>query len=144
MNEFPPLDGIPAWPDVEDLMCTYLDRFGHTCTETPPAEDEFGAPLFESLLPVIVIERSGGGTPNGAIDVAMIHISVTNSTRSGSWAVMNNGVRRAVSAAENGAVIDDYVIVGMSEEVGPQMIPGLNPDTRTVQLAFQVVVQRPR
>ena len=46
--------------------------------------------------------------------------------------------------AENGAVIDDYVIVGMSEEVGPQMIPGLNPDTRTVQLAFQVVVQRPR
>jgi hypothetical protein len=144
VNDWPPIDDIPAWPDVEDLMCTYFERFGHTCTEYPDEHDEDGQPLFDNLLPIIVINRGGGGSPDGIVDVAIVQVAVTAASRAESWRVMNTGIRRAVKAAEHGCTIDGYTIVEMSEVVGPQQLPSLNPDHREVQLEFQVNVQRPR
>lgn len=144
VNDWPPIDDIPAWPDTEDLLCTYFDRFGHTCTSYPPPEDTDGQELFESLLPVIKIERYGGGSPDGIADIAIVDIEVTAESRSQSWTVMNSGVRRAVKAAEHGCTIDGVTVIEMSEQVGPQTIPNLNLDHRAVRLTIQVVVQRPR
>ncbi|MDG3012458.1 hypothetical protein G4X40_20165 [Rhodococcus sp. D2-41] len=137
MNEFPDLDPIPAWADLEALMCTYLDRFGNTCTEYPDPS------VFESMLPVVLVQRAGGGSPDGIVDVAPMVVAVTATTRAQSWQVMNQ-VRRAVKAAEHGCVIDDQVVIEMAEQVGPQEIPQLNPDQREVQMTFHVAARLPR
>ncbi len=141
-NEWPALDAIPVWPDVEDLLCTYFERFGHTCTWWPPEKDESGAPVFESLLPILMIQRTGGAK-NGNLDNAIVQVSSVGTDRAMSWAAIGQ-VRRAVEAAEHGAVVDGVVFTEMFEVVGPQQVPGLNPDHREVPLTIQVVVQRPR
>lgn len=142
-DQWPPLDAIPEWPDVEDLLCSYFARFGHTCTWWPPDKDENGQPLFETLLPILMIQRTGGASMDGLLDVAVVQVSAVGATRAQSWAAVGQ-VRRAVKAAENGTVIGGVTITEMGEVVGPQQIPGLNPDHREVPLTIQVIVQRPR
>lgn len=120
------------WPDVEAFVCDWLADLGHVCTWYPDPED------FESLLPIIVVNRTGGGSPDGLSDVALVTIAVTASSRAESWTVMGR-IRDRVRGASRGFDTDAALVDAVTEQVGPQQVPQLNPDHREVQMTFQVV-----
>lgn len=126
------ITGIPAWPDVEAIVCDLLEPFGHVCTWYPDSEN------FESLLPIVMVQRTGGGSPDGIVDDAIVTVAVTDDSRADSWQTMGK-VRQAIRAARNGFDHPDAIVTGCAEQVGPQQIPQLNPDHREVQMTFQIV-----
>ncbi|WP_064075912.1 phage tail termination protein [Prescottella equi] len=146
MNDFPSIDHLTDWPDVEDLMCTYLERFGRTVTETDLSDD--GRRELETFLGgggvLIEINRAGGGAPDGLKDIAPIVVKVTTARRSRSWRVMNNQIRKAVKVAENGVAVDGVLLDSMSETGDLSLVPGLDPDDRSVEMLFLVTCRRPR
>ena len=141
MNQFPSIDNLPDFPDVEDLFVTYVERFGHADTVYPKA-DKFEKAIKDSGA-VIVCQRAGGGADEKGRDTAPVIVAVTARSRSASWAVMNK-IRRAVVVAANGVTVDGILLDSMSEAGDLQMMPSLNPDTREVQLTFLVTCRRPR
>lgn len=131
------ISGVPEWPDVEAVVCDYLSGFGHVCTWYPDPS------VFESLLPIIMVQRTGGGSPDRVLDVALVTVAVTAGSRSDSWATMGK-VRRAIRAAHAGFEHPGAVVVECAEQVGPQQIPQLNPDHREVQMSFQITTRANR
>lgn len=123
-----------SWPDVEALVCDWLDDLGHVVTWYPNPD------VFDSLLPVIMVQRVGGGSPDGIQDVALVAISVTDDSRSDSWAKMGE-IRDRVREAARGFDSSSALIDQVSEQVGPQQIPQLAADHREVQMSFQVIVR---
>ncbi|KDQ02266.1 hypothetical protein EN35_14415 [Rhodococcus qingshengii] len=68
VNNFPPIDELPDWPDLEDLMCTYFARFGTTVTQRPKP-DEFNQRLTGGEV-FIEIARAGGGAPDEGLSIS--------------------------------------------------------------------------
>lgn len=118
------------WPDVEAIACDWLADIGYVCTWYPDDLD--------SHLPVIMIQRTGGGSPDGIQDVAMVTIAVTDDSRADSWRVMGK-IRDRVREAAHGFDHPDCIVDAVAEQVGPQQIPQLNPDHREVQMSFQII-----
>jgi len=122
------------WPDVEAVVCDWLNDLGSVMTVYPDSEH------FDSLLPVVVVNRTGGGSPDGIQDVALVTIAVTDDTRADSWRVMGL-IRDRVRDAKRGFEHPDCIVDAVAEQTGPQQIPQLNPDHREVQMTFQVIVR---
>lgn len=141
VNNFPAIDDLPDWPDLEDLMCTYFERFGTTVTQRPlPKEFDRRVTAGEVF---IEIARAGGGAPDGRLDLAPIVVAVTTVKRSRSWQVMTK-IRKAVKVANNGVTIDGILINSLTESGELSMIPQLGVDARTVELTFLAVTPLPR
>lgn len=141
VNSFPPIDDLPDWPDLEDLMCTYFARFGTALTQRPNP-DEFNERLTAGEV-FIEIARAGGGAPDGRLDLAPIVVAVTSTKRSTSWQVMGQ-IRKAVQVANNGVTIDGVLIHSITETGELSMIPQLGVDPRTVELTFVTIAPMPR
>ena len=121
-----------TWPDVEALVCDWFEDLGVVRTWYPEPDE------IEGLLPLIIVQRTGGGSPDGVQDVALVTIAVTAGTRAESWQVMGR-IRDRVREASRGFETDAALIDAVAEQVGPQQVPQLNPDQREVQMTFQVV-----
>lgn len=142
VNNFPPIDDLPDWPDIEDLMCTYFARFGTTVTQRLKP-DEFNQRLTGGEV-FIEIARAGGGAPDeGRLDLAPIVVAVTSTKRSTSWQVMGQ-IRKAVKVANNGITIDGILIHSITETGELSMIPQLGVDPRTVEMTFVTITPMPR
>ncbi|MFM9261458.1 hypothetical protein ACKAMS_22735 [Rhodococcus sp. 5A-K4] len=141
VNDFPSIDDLPDWPDLEDLMCTYFARFGTALTQRPNP-DEFNERLTAGEV-FIEIARAGGGAPDGRLDLAPIVVAVTSTKRSTSWQVMGQ-IRKAVQVANNGVTIDGVLIHSITETGELSMIPQLGVDPRTVELTFVTIAPMPR
>lgn len=141
VNNFPPIDDLPDWPDVEDLLCTYFERFGTAVTQRPAPDD------FEAMLAaggtLIEVLRAGGGAPDGRLDYAPMVVAVTTAKRRQSWQVMNQ-LRKAVKVANNGLTIDGALVHSITETGELSMVPQIDPEDRTVELTFLVVTPLPR
>lgn len=125
------------WPDIEAVVCDWLEDLGHVCTWYPDADK------FESLLPVIMVNRTGGGSPDGIQDIALVTIAVTDDSRADSWRVMGM-VRDRVRESSHGFEHPGCIVDAVAEQVGPQQIPQLNPDHREVQMTFQITARPDR
>lgn len=121
------------WPDVEDLVCDWFEDLGVVRTWYPPAGE------VEALLPLIIVQRTGGGSPDGLQDVALVTVAVTASSRAESWQLMCR-IRERIRDADGGEFLLGLVDE-TAEQVGPQTVPQLNPDQREVQMTFQIVVR---
>lgn len=141
VNNFPPIDDLPDWPDLEDLMCTYFARFGTALTQRPHP-DEFNERLTAGEV-FIEIARAGGGAPDGRLDLAPIVVAVTSTKRSTSWQVMGQ-IRKAVKVANDGVTIDGVLIHSITETGELSMVPQLGVDPRTVELTFVTIAPMPR
>ena len=120
-----------TWPDVEALVCDWFEDLGVVRTWYPEPDE------IEGLLPLIIVQRTGGGSPDGHQDVALVTIAVTAQSRAASWALMGR-IRDRVRDASHGLETDAALVDAVVEQVGPQQIPQLNPDHREVQMTFQV------
>lgn len=123
---------VVIWPDVEAAVCDWLADLGTVRTWYPHPDD------LEPMLPLIMVQRTGGGSPDGLQDVALVVIAVTDTTRAESWALMGR-IRDRVRDASRGFDSAAALVDAVSEQVGPQQIPQLNPDHREVQMTFQVI-----
>ncbi|WP_328439111.1 phage tail termination protein [Nocardia puris] len=146
---------FPDWyqggfPDRElvvmDLVQTYLNLCtpaGLACTWLP---DNVNA-LVDAGTPVVRVYRGGLGA-DGLWDAAAVQLGVIAATRADSWSVMEY-LRQIMLSYEHGGPVrrEDGSITmlqSVSEIVGPQQLPELNPDHRLVPATFRVECRIPR
>lgn len=146
---------FPNWyeggfPDTELLVLDLVQRFlddldpqGLAVTWLP---DNY-AELVDSGAPVVRVYR-GGIASRGLFDPAAVQLGVIASSRADSWAVMEY-LRQILLSFDHGGPVkreDGSVsmIESVSEVVGPQQLPELNPDLRLVPATFRIETRRPR
>lgn len=146
---------FPAWyeggfPDREllmlDLIQSYLDLCtpaGLACTWLP---DNY-ASMVDAGTPVVRVYRGGLGA-DGLWDAAAMQVAVIASTRADSWAVLEY-LRQILLSFDHGGKVrradgEINTVTSITEMVGPQQIPELNPDFRMVSLTFRVECRRDR
>lgn len=144
---------LPEWyeggfPDREhvvmDLLQPFLDLVTPRVQAVSWLPDKYG-----DHLPIVRVYRGGGGTDGeGSADNAAIQIAVIGRSRKESWALMEYCRQVMLSYDHGGAVLREdgstTEVDSISEMVGPQQIPELNPDFRLVQLTFRVPCRRPK
>lgn len=146
---------FPGWyeggfPDTELLVLDLVQRFldeldpaGQAVTYLPANYAE----IVESGTPLVRVYR-GGMASRDLFDPAAVQLGVIAASRADSWAVMEY-LRQVLLSFDHGGPVkreDGSVsmIDSISEVVGPQQLPELNPDLRLVPATFRVVTRRPR
>lgn len=139
-----------GYPDAElvalDLAQTYLDLLtpqGLAVSYFTPDHTE----LVNSGVPVVRVYR-GGMAANGLFDPAAVQFGVIAQKRSDSWEVTEY-LRQILRSFEHGGAVrreDGSVtmIASVSEVVGPQQLPELNPDHRLVPSTYRIEFRYPR
>ncbi|WP_280393042.1 hypothetical protein [Nocardia wallacei] len=139
-----------GYPDRElvvmDLIQTYLDMCdpaGIACTWLPDGMED----LLAQGIPVVRVYRGGLGA-DGLWDSAAVQLGVIAGTRADSWAVLEYLRQIMLSFDHGGAVRREdgtlTMIASITEMVGPQQLPELNPDHRLVPATFNVECRLPR
>ncbi|WP_280481620.1 hypothetical protein [Nocardia cyriacigeorgica] len=103
--------------------------------------------LVDSGVPVVRVYRGGMGA-DGLYDPAAVQLGVIAQTRADSWAVMEY-LRQILLSYQRGGYVrrEDgslTAISSVSEIVGPQQLPELNPDHRLVPCTFRVECRLPQ
>lgn len=137
---------VLATVDVfDDLGAQIFDgpdpRRPSTCTFLPKG--------YGDMLPIIRLYRGGGAADSGVLsDSASVQVLTIADTREESWSLMEFCRMWLLSYARGGTVIradgSKTLVDSVSELVGPQQIPDLNPDKRMVPLTFRVICRKPR
>ncbi len=139
-----------GFPDRELVMLDLTQKFldlltptGEACTWLLPKHYE----MVAAGRPVVRLYRGGLGA-HGLWDDAAVQVGVIASTRKDSWDVLEY-LRQMYLSFEHGGPVrrEDGSITmlsGISEMVGPQQLPEINPDDRLVPATFNVQVRRPR
>ena len=118
---------MPGFPDVELALCEVLEAVAPTYTAT---EDELHPP-------VIVINRTGGGTDRlGVQDIAVVEVVCFGALRPDSVA-LNAAVRSTLSGARGIASAAGF-IDKITETTAPIAFPDLNADVRRVVSTWTV------
>ncbi|MFC8182403.1 hypothetical protein ACFULT_26325 [Rhodococcus sp. NPDC057297] len=129
-----------SFPDVELVLLSLLDEFGYTCTFLPDDKDPVsGLPMWKTLLPVIAVNRVGGGT-DGITDRPLVQVGVFADTRQQAWSV--SGQCRNKILASGGTRVDGVLVDSARESQGVQQFPDLNPDNKFVASTFQLSFRR--
>ncbi len=121
---------MATFPDAEIVLLALLDDLGWTCTALPdPAE-------WPALMPIIAVNRIGGGCRDGITDRALMSVVVVADTRAKAWASAHQVRERILSAGATKAagVLIDYT----DEEVGNTQEPDLNSDNRFVESTYWI------
>ncbi|RDI65759.1 phage tail termination protein [Nocardia pseudobrasiliensis] len=121
---------MATFPDAEIVLLALLDDLGWTCTALPdPAE-------WPTLMPIIAVNRIGGGCRDGITDRALMSVVVVADTRAKAWASAHRVRERILSAGATkaGGVLIDYT----DEEVGNTQEPDLNSDNRFVESTYWI------
>lgn len=119
----------PAFPDAELVTMSLLDDLGWTCTALPDPEQ------WPSLMPIIAINRIGGGvTRDGITDRALIAVVVVEETRPKAW--QSAAKVRARIASAGCTEVDGILIDTTDEETGTAADPNLGSDNRFVEQTF--------
>jgi hypothetical protein len=143
---------FPEWyeggfPDRElvvmDLLQPFLDLLNPRPLAVSWLPKDYG-----KQLPLVRVYRGGGGVDEeGRADNAAIQVAVIGRSRAESWALLEYCRQVLLSYEHGGAVTREdgttTSVDPVSEMVGPQQIPELNPDYRLVQLTFRVPARRP-
>ncbi|WP_029932513.1 phage tail termination protein [Nocardia otitidiscaviarum] len=146
---------FPAWyeggfPDSEllvmDLCQTFLDLCTPQGTAVTWISKEHIA-MADAGTPIVRVYRSGPGA-DGLWDPAAVQVAVLASTRADSWAVMEY-LRQILLSYEHGGLVEradssTTAVTTITEMVGPQQLPELNPDHRMVPATFRVECRRPQ
>ncbi|MEV0367509.1 phage tail termination protein [Nocardia fusca] len=139
-----------GYPDAElvvlDLAQTYLDMLtpaGMAVSYLTADHTE----LVDSGTPVVRVYR-GGTAENRLFDPAAVQLGVIARTRRDSWEVLEY-LRQVLRSFKSGGAVrrEDgslTMIQSVSEIVGPQQLPELNPDHRLVPATFRVTFRYPR
>lgn len=147
MIEYPAWYG-GGWPDQELIACDLLTPFLNLLTPTGLAVTWLPDD-YEKRVPIVRAYRTGGGADaEGNLDVGMVQLGVIGASRADSWSVAEFCRQVFLSYEHGGKVLraDSTItnVVSISEAVGPQQLPELNPDYRLVPMTFQMVTSKPR
>lgn len=127
---------LPPFPDAEAVLIDLLNGIDGAFACTSPPESPSGL-----ALPLIVVNRIGGGTDDGITDRALCAILVIHSSRRDAWK-LSTKVRDTVLSA--GATQVNGVLIDTTEEViGNQEEMDIDPDNRMVDSTFYLSFRRP-
>lgn len=145
---------FPGWyeggfPDREELVMDLVQTYLNLCTPAGTACTFLTPEIVAAVdtgAPAVRVYRGGLGA-NGQWDAAAVQVAVIAATRADSWAVMEY-LRQVLLSFERGGLVSradgsKTAVACITEMVGPQQIPELNPDHRMVPATFYVEVRRP-
>nr|WP_147265899.1 hypothetical protein [Nocardia puris] len=108
---------------------------GYTCTALPDGS------MWESLSPIIAVNRVGGGVDgDGITDRALMAVVVIAHTRPAAWAAADR-VRQRVLAA-GATEVDGVLIDAVEEVIGNTQVPDITDDNRFVDASYLLSVRR--
>lgn len=139
-----------GYPDAELVMLDLTQTFLDMLTPAGIAVSYLTADHTEKVnagVPVVRVYR-GGASADGLFDPAAVQLATIASTRTDSWAVMEY-LRQVMRSYEHGGDVrredGSYTVIqSVTEIVGPQQLPELNPDHRLVPATFRVTFRAPR
>jgi hypothetical protein len=134
---------LPGFPDQEILVMDWLQPLFDLCDPAPYACTSLPDDLHERIgagQAVVRVYRGGGpGVDSaGVLDHGLIQLGGIARTRAEAWAVIGFCIDM-ILAANRG-----FDIKLSAQKIGPQQIPELNPDSRLVSVAVEVVTRKSR
>lgn len=146
---------FPDWyeggfPDAELVMLDLVQAFLDMLTPAGEAVSWLTDDHTEKVnagTPVVRVYR-GGTAADGLFDPAAVQLATIAANRADSWAVMEY-LRQVMRSYEHGGAVrredGSYTMIqSVTEVVGPQQLPELNPDHRLVPATFRPVFRAPR